>query len=145
MTPELQVYVYRASSTIRGAAVLTGIITGFMGYNLWQTGSIINAFFFLLTLGLTVAIGAAGQASLTLTGDRLIYRIPAWHTRVIELRQLVEVEEAMHHSRALLLHFHPLDEHGRVNRSEVRVLGLLPLNDQHKLQGQLEAILAAGR
>jgi len=142
---EPELCVYRAHPLITGAAVLAGAIAGFMGYSLWQTGDMSSAFFFLLSLGLTIGIGLSGRATLILTEDRLIYRIPLWRTYVIELRQLADVEEAGRHSQALLLYFHPLDERGGVDQVELRALGLLPLDDQADLRERLESVLPTGQ
>ena len=81
-------------------------------------------------------------AKVVLDGDRLIVQTPLRKPRSVELRQLVQMEESSRRWHSLILRYHPVDEHGRMDRSTEAFLSLPPLEDQVALEERLRKSVA---
>ena len=101
-----------------------------------------------LLLALTLAIAAIslprGWSKVTLADGRLSLHTPLRRPRTVDLRGLVGLEASPRLGRALVLRYHPVDEHGRPEPASEAVLGLPPLQDQTMLEERLQAAIDEG-
>lgn len=94
--------------------------------------------FLLLLLALAAIATPRGWSRVTLGGDRLTLHAPLRRPRSVDLRRLAAVEVSTRLGGAILLHYRPVDAHGRPDPAEEAVLGLPPLQDQAILEERLQ-------
>lgn len=95
----------------------------------------------LLALAIAAISVPRGWSKVTLADGRLSLHSPLRRPRVVDLRGLVGLEASPRLGRALLLRYHPVDEHGRPDPAGEAVLGLPPLQDQTLLEDLLQAAI----
>lgn len=90
--------------------------------------------FLLLVLALAAVSVPRGWSKVTLEGDRLTLHTPLRRQRGVDLRHLAAMETSPRVGQALVLRYHPADEHGRPDSHDEAILGLPPLEDQATLE-----------
>lgn len=102
-----------------------------------------SAVMLIACVSLSLVTVPRGWASVTLSDDRVILRMPLRRPAAVHLRQLTGYEIAGRGWRTLLLRYHPVDDLGRLDIANQEFLSLVPLRDQYVLEERLEAV--AGR
>jgi hypothetical protein len=95
--------------------------------------------FLLLVLILAAISVPRGWSKVTLEGGRLTLHTPLRRPRTLDLRHLAAVETSPRIGQALVLRYHPVDEHGRPDLQREAILGLPPLEDQARLEDILRS------
>ncbi len=90
--------------------------------------------FLLLVLALAAVSVPRGWSKVTLESDRLTLHMPLRRPRTVDLRHLAALETSPRVGQALVLRYHPADEHGRPDSHDEAILGLPSLEDQATLE-----------
>jgi hypothetical protein len=93
--------------------------------------------FLLLVLILAAISVPRGWSKVTLDDDRLTLHMPLRRSRAVDLRHLSATETSPRLGQALVLRYHPVDEHNRPDLHSEAILGLPPLQDQAILEEHL--------
>jgi hypothetical protein len=95
--------------------------------------------FLLLVLILAAISVPRGWSKVTLEDGHLTLHTLLRRPRPVDLRHLAAVETSPRIGQALVLRYHPVDEHGRPDLQSEAILGLPPLEDQARLEDILRS------
>lgn len=95
--------------------------------------------FLLLVLILAAIAVPRGWSHVTLEAGRLTLHTPLRRLRAVDLQHLTAVETSTRLGQALVLRYHPVDEHNRPDLHSEAILGLPPLEDQARLEAILRS------
>lgn len=124
---------YHPTLLFRGATVFLALSTVYLGSEVWRTGDFFVILFFITVLIATAGMALGSLASATWDGQTFSYRVPLRPLRTLTSAQIIDIEIVGRRTRALLIHYHPCDEQGHIDRTQELFLNLTPLQDQIEL------------
>ncbi len=139
MSPEQSrtVYQYHPTLFFRGAAAFMLVSSVYLATEVWRTGDFFVILFFVVVLFAAVAMSAGSLATATWDGETFIYQLPLRPEHRLSREQIIDIEVVGRRTRALLIHYHPRNENGFIDRQREVFLNLTPLEDQLDLMERL--------
>lgn len=115
------------------------LLTGLLGWDLFDAITLEEFFFFLLSVTITLWFGNALFSQVRLDERTIALQTPLRGVQQLDLRQVVNATEAGRLQRSLALLYHPRQPDGLLDLDQIQSLRLPMVVDQESLLAAIEA------